>query len=78
MALSLDKHLGSGLSLTLWSRRVRPHTKCKHCRSPSNSEAFDVLFTEVEGREVMAAEGVHKVGAEGGAERTSFRFSSKT
>lgn len=74
MALSPDKHLGAGLSLTLWSGHVCPHTKCKHCRSPSNSGAFDVLFTEVEGREVMAAEGVHKEGngGRGGKEELSF------
>lgn len=63
MALSPDKHLDAGLSRTLWSRRVRLHTNGKHCHSPSDSQAFDVLFTEIEVREVeewMAAQRVHK------------------
>lgn len=52
MALSLDKHLAEAFRLTLWSRHVCLHTNSKHCHSPSNSEAFDVLFTEIERREV--------------------------
>lgn len=51
MALSLDKHLAKAFRLTLWSRHVCLHTNSKHCHSPSNSEAFDVLFTEIERRE---------------------------
>lgn len=52
MALCLDKHLAEAFRLTLWSRHVFLHTNSKYCHSPSNSEAFDVLFTEIERREV--------------------------
>lgn len=52
MALSLDKHLAEAFRLTLWSRHVCLHTNGKHCRSPSNSQPFDVLFVEkVKGEE---------------------------
>lgn len=52
MALRLDKHLAKAFRLTLWSRHVCLHTNSKHCHSLSNSEAFDVLFTEIERREL--------------------------
>lgn len=52
MALSLDNHLAEAFRLTLWSRHVCLHTNSKHCHCQSNSEAFDVVFTEMEIKEV--------------------------